>query len=67
MMKRNILYEDHYHIMEFDKDKIYALYQRINPIDNNDWSDSLWCFSPYANSKLIAQGQGLDFRVSKNS
>lgn len=61
------LRENHYHNLEFSKDKVYALYQWINPDDDNDWLNALWCFSPYEDAKLIAEGKGLDFRLSKNN
>jgi hypothetical protein len=61
------LRENHYHNIEYSKDKIYALYRWINPDDDNDWSNALWCFTPYEDAKLIAKGKGLDFRVSKNN
>lgn len=61
------LRENHYHNIEYYEDKIYALYQWINPDDDSDWFNALWRYSPYENAKLIAKGKGLDFRVSKNS
>jgi len=62
-----LLKENVYHNMEYFEDEIYAKYQWINPNDVDDWTDALWCFSPYKVGKLIAEGKGLDFRVSKNS
>ena len=55
----------HYNV-EFHNEKIYALYDWINPEDEEDWSNALWCFSPYEAPKKIAEGKGLQFRVTKD-
>ncbi len=54
-----------FHNIEFRSDKIYALYDWENPEDEDDWSDALWCFSPYEDAKMIAEGKGLEFRVTE--
>ncbi len=54
-----------YHNFEQHGDRIYALYRRSD--QEIEWTDELWCFSPNDDRKLIAQGQGLDFRVSSNN
>lgn len=60
------LQENRSHNIEFHQDKIYGLYKWRNP-DNDNWIEALWCFSPYEDAKLIAEGKGLNFRVSKNN
>lgn len=62
-----ILVENRANNIEFHEDRIYGLYKWINPDDKNDWTEALWCFSPYEDAKLIAKGKGLNFRVSKNN
>ena len=62
-----ILQENRSHNIEFHQDKIYGLYKWRNPNDDNDWTEALWCFSPYEDAKLIAEGKRLNFRVSKNN
>lgn len=59
-----IFNQEHYHAIEFHKDKIYALYEWTNPADEDDWMDALLSFSPYEGAKLICQGRYLDFRAS---
>ncbi len=62
-----ILRENRSHNIEFHLDKIYALYTWRNPDNDNDWTEALWCFSPSEDAKLITEGKGLNFRVSKNN
>ena len=53
--------DQQFHNIEFRSDKIYALYDWENPEDEDDWSDALWCFSPYEDAKMIAEEKVLNF------
>jgi len=55
-----------FHNIEFHGDKIYALYDWENPENEDEWSDALWCFSPYEEARMIAEGKGLQFRVTED-
>lgn len=57
----------HYHFMEVHEDELFAVCQRENLDNPDDWSDGLWCFSPYKEAELIVEGKGIDFRVCSNT
>jgi len=61
------VYNKHYNHMEVRDEKIYVIYRRQNPDDQNDWADALWCFSPIEIPNKIVEGKGIDFRVSPNN
>lgn len=61
------VHDKHYHYMEVHNEKIYVIYRRENPDDQNDWAGELWCFSPIEPPNKIVEGKGIDFRVSPNN